>query len=48
MDYEIECPKHSGVFDYRTGQPLTPPACKGLNTYQAKIENGDVMLALPA
>lgn len=48
MDYEIECPKHSGAFDYRTGTPRRPPACKSLNTYQAKIEAGEVLLAIPA
>jgi MocE subfamily Rieske [2Fe-2S] domain protein len=47
MDYEIECPKHSGVFDYRTGEALRLPACKNLNTYEAKIEAGDVFIAVP-
>ena len=23
MDFEVECPKHSGAFDYRTGEALT-------------------------
>lgn len=46
MDYEIECPKHSGVFDYRTGMAKRPPACKNLNTYKARIEDGAVMIAL--
>jgi nitrite reductase/ring-hydroxylating ferredoxin subunit len=27
MDYEIECPKHSGIFDIRTGEAKRlPPA----------------------
>ena len=47
MDYEIECPKHAGVFDYRTGEALRLPACKNLNTYEAKIEAGDVFIAVP-
>src|SRR5215467_4000937 len=47
MDYEIECPKHSGVFDYRTGEAMRLPACKNLNTYQAKVEDGDILIAVP-
>jgi 3-phenylpropionate/trans-cinnamate dioxygenase ferredoxin component len=47
MDYEIECPKHSGVFDYRTGEAKRPPACVSLKTYSAKVEAGVVLLALP-
>lgn len=46
MDYEIECPKHSGVFDYRTGMAKRPPACRNLNVYPAKVEDGAVLLAL--
>ncbi|HXV30046.1 MAG TPA: MocE family 2Fe-2S type ferredoxin [Sinorhizobium sp.] len=48
MDHEIECPKHSGVFDYRTGEAKRLPACKNLNTYAAKVENGAVFIELPA
>lgn len=47
MDYEIECPKHSGVFDYRTGEAKRLPACKNLGTYPAKVENGAVLVDLP-
>lgn len=46
LDYEIECPKHSGVFDYRTGAAKRPPACRNLNTYQARIENGAVLVSI--
>lgn len=48
MDYEIECPKHSGVFDYRTGAAKRLPACKNLNTYATRIEDGAVMIEVPA
>ncbi|MGR3343026.1 MAG: MocE family 2Fe-2S type ferredoxin [Paracoccaceae bacterium] len=40
MEYEIECPKHSSIFDYRTGEVLTPPACEDLRTYPARL-NGE-------
>lgn len=42
MDYEIECPKHSGIFDIRTGEARRLPACKNLGTYPARVE-GDVV-----
>lgn len=48
MDHEIECPKHAGIFDYRTGEAKNLPACIDLRTYQARIEDGAVLIALPA
>ena len=47
MDYEVECPKHSGAFDYRTGEAMRLPACKNLRTYQAQVVEGEVRIALP-
>jgi 3-phenylpropionate/trans-cinnamate dioxygenase ferredoxin subunit len=44
MDYEIECPKHNGVFDYRTGEALRAPVCVNLNTYKTRVENGRVWI----
>ncbi len=44
MDYEIECPKHNGLFDYRSGKALRAPACKDLRTYETKVGNGRVMV----
>ena len=46
MDYEIECPKHSGVFDIRTGEAKRLPACVNLRTYPAKLEDGRVLVAI--
>lgn len=46
MDHVIECPKHSGEFDYRTGEALRSPACKALKTYPVKVEGGQVFIAL--
>jgi 3-phenylpropionate/trans-cinnamate dioxygenase ferredoxin subunit len=42
MDYVIECPKHNGQFDYRTGAAKRAPVCVNLNTYPAKAEGGRV------
>lgn len=44
MDYEIECPRHNGIFDYRSGDALRAPACDKLGTYQTKIEDGRVFV----
>jgi 3-phenylpropionate/trans-cinnamate dioxygenase ferredoxin subunit len=42
MDYVIECPKHNGQFDYRTGEAKRAPVCVNLKTYPAKVEGGRV------
>lgn len=46
MDYTIECPKHSGTFDYRTGAAKGAPVCINLKTYKTKVESGDVFIEL--
>jgi len=42
--YEIECPMHNGMFDYRTGAATRVPACEALGTYPVRIEGADVMI----
>ena len=44
MDYVIECPKHNGQFDYRTGEATRSPACVNLRTYKARAEGGRVLV----
>lgn len=44
MDYVIECPKHNGQFDYRTGAARRAPVCIDLATYPAKAEGGRVLI----
>lgn len=44
MDYVIECPRHNGRFDIRTGEPLGAPVCVRLATYPARVENGRVLV----
>jgi 3-phenylpropionate/trans-cinnamate dioxygenase ferredoxin subunit len=46
MGHLIECPKHNGQFDYRTGQATRAPACTKLQTFPVKIENGAVFIAV--
>ncbi len=48
MDYVIECPKHNGRFDYRTGKGLRAPVCVDLQTYPAKAEGGRVLVQVPS
>jgi 3-phenylpropionate/trans-cinnamate dioxygenase ferredoxin subunit len=42
MDDIIECPRHNGRFNYKTGKALGAPACIDLKTYPVKVENGTV------
>ncbi|MCY4446084.1 MAG: Rieske 2Fe-2S domain-containing protein [Rhodobacteraceae bacterium] len=35
---ELECPKHFGTFDYKTGAAIGAPVCINLNTYPVKVE----------
>lgn len=46
MDFTIECPKHNGRFDYRTGEAMRPPVCVNLKTYPLKLEDGILYLGL--
>ena len=46
MDNVIECPKHNGHFDYRTGEALRAPVCIDLATYPVRVENGRVLIAI--
>ena len=46
MDHIIECPKHNGRFDYRTGEAKGAPVCVNLKTYAVMIEGGKVMIDL--
>jgi 3-phenylpropionate/trans-cinnamate dioxygenase ferredoxin subunit len=44
MDNIIECPKHNGRFDYRTGAAVGAPVCVNLKTYPVKVEAGKVLV----
>ena len=46
MDEIIECPKHNGRFDYRTGQAKGAPVCIDLKTYPVKVEDGTVYIQI--
>ncbi|NBU14272.1 MAG: Rieske family ferredoxin [Alphaproteobacteria bacterium] len=46
MDFTIECPKHNGRFDYRSGKAKGAPVCIDLKTYPTKIEGDGVFIDL--
>ncbi|WP_439624309.1 MocE family 2Fe-2S type ferredoxin [Shinella sp.] len=46
MDHVIECPKHNGRFNYKTGEAKGAPVCVDLKTYPVKVEGGTVFIGL--
>ncbi|WP_342723791.1 non-heme iron oxygenase ferredoxin subunit [Bradyrhizobium sp. B097] len=40
----IECAKHLGTFDYRTGEARALPACIDLRSYEVKIDANTVFV----
>jgi len=46
IDNVIECPKHNGRFDYRTGAPIRTPVCLALATYPARVADGRIQIML--
>jgi 3-phenylpropionate/trans-cinnamate dioxygenase ferredoxin component len=46
MDDIIECPKHNGRFNYKTGAAKGAPVCINLRTYPVKVEAGKVMVLM--
>jgi 3-phenylpropionate/trans-cinnamate dioxygenase ferredoxin subunit len=46
LEDEIECPKHNGRFNYKTGAALRTPACVALLTYPARLLAGRIQVQL--
>lgn len=46
VENTIECPKHSSIFDFSTGEVETPPACANLRTYPARVDGGRVFIKI--
>ncbi|MCY0964610.1 MocE family 2Fe-2S type ferredoxin [Parathalassolituus penaei] len=44
MDDIIECPKHNGRFNYKTGKAQGAPVCEHLKTWPTRVENGLIFL----
>jgi 3-phenylpropionate/trans-cinnamate dioxygenase ferredoxin subunit len=47
LGHLVECPKHNGQFDYRTGEAMRAPVCVNLKTYPVKVEAGRVLVEVP-
>lgn len=44
MGHTIECPKHNGEFDIRTGEALRSPACRNLGVHPVRLTGGRVQI----
>ena len=40
----VECPRHGSLFDLRTGRPKSLPAYVPVDTFEARVEDGEVKL----
>jgi 3-phenylpropionate/trans-cinnamate dioxygenase ferredoxin component len=45
-DHRVTCAWHGARFDIRTGKALSLPAIKPIRTYEVKVEEGQVFIAL--
>ena len=43
----VTCPRHSSSFNVRTGEVVGPPAQTAVQTYEVRIEGGEIKVALP-
>ena len=46
LDCMVECPKHNGCFDLRTGEALRYPATEPITLYDVALRNGRVVSTL--
>jgi 3-phenylpropionate/trans-cinnamate dioxygenase ferredoxin subunit len=44
MGDQIECPKHNGRFNYKTGAAVRLPVCVNLKTFPARVVGNDVQI----
>ncbi len=42
----LECPKHGSEFDLRTGAPQSLPALRPVPTYEVRVTDGEVVVAV--
>ncbi len=40
----VECPRHGSLFDLRSGRPKTLPAYQPVETFDVRVEDGEVKL----
>ena len=46
MGDTIECPKHNGRFNYKTGEAKRAPVCINLRTYPVRVAAGRILIQL--
>ena len=46
MDEIIECPKHNGRFNYKTGEAKGAPVCVNVKTYPVRVENDRIHIEI--
>jgi 3-phenylpropionate/trans-cinnamate dioxygenase ferredoxin subunit len=44
IDDVVECPKHNGRFNYKTGEAKRAPVCVDLRTYPVRVDSGRVLM----
>jgi glycine betaine catabolism B len=42
--FEVQCPWHGSKFDIRTGNVVRPPAMREEPTYEAKVEDNNILV----
>ncbi len=40
----VECPRHGSLFDLRSGRPKTLPAYVPVDTFDVRVEDGEIRL----
>lgn len=40
----VECPRHGSLFDLRSGRPKTLPAYAPVETFEVRVEDGEIKL----
>ena len=48
QDKEVDCPKHAGPFNVRTGKALCESVRVSLKTFAVDVRNGVVYVDVPA
>ena len=45
-DHQIVCPRHGARFDIRSGEVLSLPAVKGVNSYPIRVEDHMIFIGV--
>lgn len=45
-EWSLQCPWHGSIFDVRTGEVLEPPAPGPARSYEVRVEDGVVRVAI--